>query len=217
MNSYFFIDSEGKQCGPFSPEELKNQSITPETMVWASGMPDWVQAQNVTELSFIFQGGVSSATTTTDSSSQYAPQNDQQYNQPSQQTTYGTPSQQYNQQPYNNNQGYNQQPYNQGQQQGGYNNFNNSLNSSLPIPKTWFVESILATIFCCLPFGVAGIINANKVESLYYSGDYEGSLKASKDAAKWTKISFFLAIAFWVVYILFYVVIIGVAMSSGSY
>ena len=32
-------------------------------------------------------------------------------------------------------------------------------------PKTWLVESILVTLFCCLPFGIAGIVNASKVES----------------------------------------------------
>ena len=27
-------------------------------------------------------------------------------------------------------------------------------------PKTWLVESILVTLFCCLPFGIVGIVNA---------------------------------------------------------
>lgn len=34
-------------------------------------------------------------------------------------------------------------------------------------PKTWMAESILVTVFCCLPFGIAGIVFASKVSSLY--------------------------------------------------
>ena len=39
----------------------------------------------------------------------------------------------------------------------------NPLDSKPECPKTWMVESVLATIFCCLPFGIVGIINASKV------------------------------------------------------
>ena len=51
-------------------------------------------------------------------------------------------------------------------------------------PKTWLVESILATLFCCLPFGIAGIVNAAKVESRFFAGDTEGALRASQEAGK---------------------------------
>ncbi len=53
-------------------------------------------------------------------------------------------------------------------------------------PKTWLVESILVTILCCLPFGIAGIINAAKVDSRYAAGDYVGAKKSSDEAKKWT-------------------------------
>jgi hypothetical protein len=58
-------------------------------------------------------------------------------------------------------------------------------------PKNWLVESILVTIFCCLPFGIAGIVFAAQVNSKYDTGDYDGAERASKEAAKWTKIGFF--------------------------
>lgn len=57
-------------------------------------------------------------------------------------------------------------------------------------PKSWLVESILVTILCCLPFGIAGIVNASKVESRWYAGDKAGAKRASEDAARWTKIGF---------------------------
>ena len=69
-------------------------------------------------------------------------------------------------------------------------------------PKTWLVESILVTLFCCLPFGIAGIVNATKVESLYYAGNIEAAERASRDAAKWTKIGFIVGIVVVVLYFL---------------
>ena len=64
----------------------------------------------------------------------------------------------------------------------------NTINNQNP-PKSWLVESILATIFCCLPFGIAGIVNAAKVESKFARGDLEGAERASANAKKWTLIS----------------------------
>ncbi len=71
---------------------------------------------------------------------------------------------------------------------------------SQPKPKNWLVESILVTIFCCLPFGIAGIVFASQVNNKFDTGDFEGALKASKDAGKWTKIGFFVGIAVAVLY-----------------
>jgi hypothetical protein len=70
-----------------------------------------------------------------------------------------------------------------------------------PRPKNWLVESILATIFCCMPFGIVGIIFAAQVNDKYDSGDYEGALRSSKEAAKWTKISFFIQLGLAVLWI----------------
>lgn len=86
-------------------------------------------------------------------------------------------------------------------------------------PKTWLVESILVTVLCCLPFGIAGIINASKVESRFHTGDVEGAERASREAGKWTKIGFFVSIAIWVIYII--LMIVGVAgmatLGGGSF
>lgn len=41
-------------------------------------------------------------------------------------------------------------------------------------PKTWLIESILVTLFCCLPLGIVGVVNATRVESRFYAGDIEG-------------------------------------------
>lgn len=79
----------------------------------------------------------------------------------------------------------------------------NPLDSKPECPKTWMVESVLATIFCCLPFGIVGIINASKVSSLYASGRYDEAQQASKDADKWTKIAAGVGIVGGILYLLF--------------
>ena len=71
-------------------------------------------------------------------------------------------------------------------------------------PKTWMAESILVKVFCCLPFGIAGIVFASKVSSLYAAGNYEAALQASKDAGKWTKIGFIVGLVVIVLYLLVY-------------
>ncbi len=49
-------------------------------------------------------------------------------------------------------------------------------------PKTWLTESILVTLLCCLPVGIAGIIQANKVSSLIATDKEEEAIKASANA-----------------------------------
>ena len=49
-------------------------------------------------------------------------------------------------------------------------------------PRTWLAESILATILCCLPFGIVGIVYAARVENRFYGGDIEGAKAASREA-----------------------------------
>ncbi|MFA0964865.1 CD225/dispanin family protein [Roseivirga sp. BDSF3-8] len=91
------------------------------------------------------------------------------------------------------------------------------MNDQKP-PKTWLVESILVTIFCCLPLGIVGIINASKVEGRFHSGDIQGAMHASKEAGKWTKIGAIIGIAGVVIYILMMALGIGGAMlDSGQF
>ena len=85
-----------------------------------------------------------------------------------------------------------------------------TFNNQRP-PRTWLVESILVTIFCCLPFGIAGIVNAAKVESRFASGDVDGAHRASAQAKKWTIIGF----AFGLVVILIYVVLMVLGIAGG--
>lgn len=95
----------------------------------------------------------------------------------------------------------------------GGNNFSAPIQETPAVcPKTWLVESILVTLFCCLPFGIVGIVKASQVESLFHRGDYQGALQSSKDAGKWTKIGFFLGLAGTLIYLI--LVIIGAVAGT---
>lgn len=71
-------------------------------------------------------------------------------------------------------------------------------------PKTWLVESILVTLFCCLPFGIAAIVNASGVESRFYAGDFEGAKRCSKRAKYWLLWSFWISIIGVILYLAFF-------------
>jgi len=67
-------------------------------------------------------------------------------------------------------------------------------------PKTWLAESILVTLFCFWPLGIPAIVYAAKVESRFLAGRIEEAEQASREAGKWTKLSFWIAIALWVIF-----------------
>ena len=83
-------------------------------------------------------------------------------------------------------------------------------------PKNWLVESILVTIFCCLPFGIAGIVFASQVNSKVAAGDYEGAVQASANAAKWTKIGFWVGLIIGILYCAFVFLFGGMAIWNAG-
>jgi hypothetical protein len=58
-----------------------------------------------------------------------------------------------------------------------------------PKPKSFLALSILATIFCCLPFGIPAIVFAAKVDNLWAAGLYAEAEEASRKAKVWTIVS----------------------------
>lgn len=50
MTEYYIIVDE-RQAGPFSREDLRSQGIRPDTLVWRAGLPDWVKASELAEIS----------------------------------------------------------------------------------------------------------------------------------------------------------------------
>lgn len=73
-----------------------------------------------------------------------------------------------------------------------------------PMPKTWLVESILVTLLCCLPFGVAAIVFSSQVESMYQLGNYEMAEHKSAQARKMVLWGFGLGLTLIVAYVGFW-------------
>jgi len=91
-----------------------------------------------------------------------------------------------------------------------------NLNMAPPGPKgpfseNWLVEAILVTLLCCLPFGVVGIIFAAQVNTKQQAGDSVGAENARRDAAKWTKIGFWVGLG-WIILICIFYFFIGFAV-----
>ena len=54
METKYFYAENGLQFGPFTKEELRTRHISPNTLVWHAGMPDWVPARKIDELGDLF-------------------------------------------------------------------------------------------------------------------------------------------------------------------
>ena len=61
--------------------------------------------------------------------------------------------------------------------------------SGAPVPN-YLVQSILVTLCCCLPFGIAAIVYAAKVDGLASGGRIAEAQEASRKAKMWCWIGF---------------------------
>ena len=53
MKQYYIIRND-QPAGPYTIEELATMGITPDTMVWAEDIVDWIPAYQVSELNSLF-------------------------------------------------------------------------------------------------------------------------------------------------------------------
>ena len=73
-----------------------------------------------------------------------------------------------------------------------------------PCPKNHMAMAVISTIFCCLPFGIVGIIKASKVNGLYLTKQYEAATLMAQDAKKWSIIGIITGLVIQVIYVIFY-------------
>ena len=65
-------------------------------------------------------------------------------------------------------------------------------------PKTWMLEAILITIFCCLPFGIVGIVYAARVKAAFTTDKFDEAQRLSSEAERWTRIGFILGLILYI-------------------
>lgn len=81
-------------------------------------------------------------------------------------------------------------------------------------PDSNMILAILSTLFCCLPTGIYAIILANKVDKLYYAGQYDEAQEAASGAKKWSIIGAVLAVIGILFYFVFFVLLAAGAAAS---
>ncbi len=82
-------------------------------------------------------------------------------------------------------------------------------------PKNYLVLSILATIFCCLPFGIPAIVFSAKVDSYWNNGNYIGAQEASRKAKTWMLVSVIIGAVILISY--FALIFMGVAAMGTDF
>ena len=181
MKEYYYLDANKNRIGPLSIEELAAKNINANTLVWKSGLANWVKASSLPELAPLLMASVPPQT----------PPNNAQQNM----GNAGGYNNGYNNGTNYNNNGTN---YNNG---GGY------YNQNAICPPTNLVWAILSTVLCCLPLGVVAIVKASQVERHFYAGRYEEAKKASDAARNWSIISAVASFIFGILYFFFVIAV----------
>lgn len=164
MHQYFFRKNE-EQFGPYSLEELKGKGLEMDTYVWYYGLSHWTKVRDIEHLrEELFK----------------------------QEEAYHF---------YENEEGVYAEKIGD-EETLIYETKQNTVDkmankSSIPTsfqqvktvhkaPKSFILENIVITILCCfLPIGIIGIIYGSRVESLYYSKQFEAAEKYSNKAERW--------------------------------
>lgn len=157
----YFVIINGAQSGPYPKDQLPYVGVKSDTFVWRQGLPDWVKAESLPELSDIFMsdsafGGYARPE---EPLNPYAGQNPYGQRTPYGQPQYGQP--QYGQPQY-------------GNRPDPYNIYGRSPE---PIPHTnWLTWAIIGAVFGALfscigmIFGIIGITKAQKANKYYAEG-----------------------------------------------
>lgn len=163
----YWIIINGKAEGPYGIEEMLRHGATPETPVWRQGMTEWVPAATVRELAdhFAATGEIK--------------EQPLGYTTPPPSPTVTATG-----------------PVAPAAPQPAYNPFSGQAapRDVPPMPPTRLGWNIAATILCCIPAGIIGIVFSAMVRNKYDQGDYDGALKASNRASLWFILSVVLGI-----------------------
>ena len=194
MKNYYYTDGNEK-FGPFTLEELKGKKITRNTLVWYSDLLDWKRAGEIPELQELLSIGPPDIKPEVKEFTEIKIKNvrtgkienvsQKRYNEIIE--TYGEKN--FAILAYLDEHG---EPIGE----------NSLLEEKYGPPKSYLTESILVTLFCCLPFGIVGIVYASKVNSQFRAGNYTAAEESSKNANKWTMYGFYTGLVLGVINLL---------------
>jgi hypothetical protein len=78
----------------------------------------------------------------------------------------------------------------------------------------YLVQSILVTLFCCLPLGIPAIVFSAQVNGKLAAGDWVGAQQASKMAKTWCWVSFGVGAAIGLFYLI--AIVLGLAAEMST-
>lgn len=79
----------------------------------------------------------------------------------------------------------------------------------------YLAQSILVTLLCCLPFGIAAIVFAAQVNGKVQAGDIEGAMVSSRKAKMWCWWSLGLGLVIGVGQIIFQILAVAASGMEG--
>ena len=80
----------------------------------------------------------------------------------------------------------------------------------------YLAPAIIVMIFCCFPLGIIGLIYAAQVNGQLIAKEFDKARAASRNARMWCWITFAAGIAFWSMYVVIYILVIGLAVFADS-
>ena len=171
-NQIYYMVVDEQSTGPYTYEQIIiNPALKPETLVWKPGIDNWVAAKTLPEFVSLFN-------------------NFGNFEEPNYKYQQTPPE--YKQAPNNpfaNNPQYNHNHSYHNRNQY-YNRYDNSRNGYRPAIRTnWLPWAIVATVLgfftSCIGaiFGIIGIVQANKANTLYAQG-YDGEGDAANSNAR---------------------------------
>lgn len=197
MEYWTIIDD--RHAGPFSARQLIEMGIKADTPVWTSGLPDWVEAAQIEELKQMLE------TPATVTEAQGCVDVKPESNTPKETQTAESPMDAETEKPASapengsaNEMAGSQQtaapspapapamqsPVYQQPAQPRWEWQQTPAQPSEPCPPAYLPWSIIVTILCCQPLGIAAIICSALTKQAYNRGNMQKATKMS-DAAQW--------------------------------
>jgi uncharacterized membrane protein YvbJ len=81
----------------------------------------------------------------------------------------------------------------------------------------YLVQAILVTIFCCLPFGIVGIVFAAQVNRKLQAGDINGAMESSRKAKMWSWLGFGIGLGIQLISLGIWFILIYMGAAAGEF